>query len=211
MPMLPCDLEPLYSLLACITDSENARSISEKLLETYGSMDRIFSSHISELKTDIPGTEEFKSKVALYLETAKAITRRRKIDNFHTGEPYNEVNVGKFLMSLFLFEPMEKVYMLFYDAKMRYVGIELVSSGTVNTSHITIRRALEISLRHNASYVVIAHNHPFGKSTPSPDDITTTHNLSSAFTEIGLKLLEHFVVGASSVTKVSSLSSESLR
>ena len=211
MSMLPCDLEPLYSLLACVTDGENAEKISKSLLDTFGSMDRIFSSHISELKREIPGTSEFKSKIAFLLETAKAITRRCRMEDFRVGDIYDEIRVVKFLLSLFLFEPMEMVYMLFFDDKMRYIGMELVSSGTVNTSHITVRRALELSVRHNASNIVLAHNHPLGKPIPSADDISTTHNLASAFREIGLRLLEHYVIAGASFNKILSLATGDLR
>lgn len=202
MSMLPCDLEPLYSLLACVTTSENALSISNHLMDVFGSMDRIFSCHISEIKREIEGTEEFRNKIAFLLENAKSLTRRRMMDGLSAGDRYTEVAVVKYLFGLFRFEPTEKVYMLFFDSKMRYVGKELVSSGTVNTTHVTIRRALEISLRHSASYIVLAHNHPLGKPDPSADDISTTNNLITAFAETGLKLLEHYIIGGASFAKI---------
>ena len=211
MPMLPCDLEPLYRLLTCVTDNENALVIANSLMEIYGSMERIFSCHISELKREIPGSAEFKSKVAFFLETVKSISRRRRMETYAIGDIYNEISVVNFLLGLYLFEPMEMVNMLFFDSKMRYIGMELISSGTVNTSHITIRRALEVSLRHNASYVVIAHNHPMGSPTPSPDDVSTTRSLASAFSETGLRLIEHFILSGASYTKILSMSSGTLR
>ena len=206
MSMLPCNLEPLYSLLACVTNPENALAVANHLMDAFGSMDRIFSCHISEIKREIKGTEDFRNKVAFLLESAKSLTRRRMMGAFTLGERYHEVAVVKHLFGLFYFEPTEKVYMLFFDSKMRYLGKELVSSGTVNTSHVTIRRALEISLRHSASYVILAHNHPFGKPNPSADDISTTNNLITAFAETGLKLLEHYIIGGASFSKILSSS-----
>ena len=211
MLLLPCDLEPLYGLLRNVTTEENALAISRSLVETYGSIERIFSCHISELKREIPGSEELKSKIAFYIETIKAITRRRRMEGFTIGENYNEAKVAKYLLGLYLFESSEIVYMLFFDKKMCYIGKELVSYGTVNTSHITIRRALETSLRHNASYVVLAHNHPLGKPIPSPDDISTTNNLTAAFAETGIKLLDHYVVSGASFTQLSHLPTGTFR
>ena len=49
MSMLPCNLEPLYSLLACVTNPENALAVANHLMDAFGSMDRIFSCHISEI------------------------------------------------------------------------------------------------------------------------------------------------------------------
>lgn len=211
MHSLPCNLEPLYSLLCCVTDSENAFAVAESLMKTFGSIERIFSSHISEIQREIKGSAEFVNKVAFFLETTKALTRRRKMEVLNIGDLYSECTVVKYLLGLFLFEPMEKVYMLFFDNKTRYIGKELVSSGTVNTSHITIRQALEISLRHNASYVILAHNHPLGNPTPSPEDISTTHNLIAAFGETGVKLLEHYIICGSSFEKVLALANSTLR
>ena len=211
MPLLPCDPEPLYSLLKNVTTGENALEIAHTLMQAYGSIERIFSCHISELEREIPGSSELKSKIAFYIETIKSITRRRRMEGLEIGENYNESKVAKYLLGLYLFESSEIVYMLFFDKNMRYIGKEFVSHGTVNTSHITIRRALEISLRHNASYVVLAHNHPLGRPTPSPDDVSTTNNLSAAFSETGIKLLEHFVISGASFSQISHLSDGTLR
>ena len=211
MPLLPCDLEPLYSLLKNVTTEENALLVADTLMQTYGSVERIFSCHISELEREIPGSPELKSKISFYIETIKSITRRRRMEDFEVGENYNESKVAKYLLGLYLFESSEIVYMLFFDKRMRYIGKELVSYGTVNTSHITIRRALEISRRHNASYVVLAHNHPLGRPTPSPEDVSTTNNLTLAFAETGIKLLDHFVISGASFAQISHLSVGTLR
>ena len=46
-----------------------------------------------------------------------------------------------------------------------------------------------------AARVVVAHNHPSGDSTPSPQDVALTKRLSKAGREIGLEVLDHIVLG----------------
>ena len=71
---------------------------------------------------------------------------------------------------------------------------EQVGEGTVNSSEVLPRRAVEAAIGCSADGVIIAHNHPLGKPNPSKDDCRFTETFSSLFTACGIRFLGHYIV-----------------
>jgi DNA repair protein RadC len=55
-----------------------------------------------------------------------------------------------------------------------------------------VRRALIL----NATHIIVAHNHPSGKSLPSEDDIRLTHELINLLKQFNIPLIDHIIIGA---------------
>jgi DNA repair protein RadC len=51
------------------------------------------------------------------------------------------------------------------------------------------------ALLANAAAIIVAHNHPSGDPTPSPDDAALTARLAAAGEMLGVPLLDHIVIG----------------
>ncbi len=51
------------------------------------------------------------------------------------------------------------------------------------------------ALRHNAVHVILLHNHPSGDPAPSREDISITRRIIEAGDIIGIKLLDHIIIG----------------
>lgn len=90
----------------------------------------------------------------------------------------------------------EHVYMVCLDIKGRLIGCALVSSGSFNASFFPVRDILQKALLLNAASIAICHNHPSGDITPSPEDINATKQLKNACEVIGIKLVDHLIIGA---------------
>lgn len=80
------------------------------------------------------------------------------------------------------------------DTKHRVMGVEMVSIGSLDHTFMAPREIYRLALVHNAAALVVAHNHPSGDATPSPDDIAVTRRLLRAGELIGVDLLDHLVV-----------------
>ncbi|MFN7098349.1 MAG: JAB domain-containing protein, partial [Gammaproteobacteria bacterium] len=55
---------------------------------------------------------------------------------------------------------------------------------------------------HNAAAIIFVHNHPSGVATPSQSDIQLTKELNTALKHIGVRLLDHFIVGDGDVVSL---------
>jgi len=90
---------------------------------------------------------------------------------------------------------VEQCHMLVLDTKHRLIERVLLSIGTVDHTFMAPREVYRAALLRDASAIVLAHNHPSGDSEPSPDDRAVTRRLSSAGDLLGVRLLDHLVIG----------------
>jgi DNA repair protein RadC len=73
--------------------------------------------------------------------------------------------------------------------------IDLVSLGSVNHANVIQREAFRLAVLKGCSAVVFAHNHPSGSSLPSAEDFAITRTLTQAGLILGIKVLDHVIVG----------------
>ncbi len=89
----------------------------------------------------------------------------------------------------------EHFIVLALDGKGRVLALEEVSVGTLTASLVHPREVLKMLVLLNAASFVVVHNHPSGDPTPSPEDVALTSRLRSAADLIGIKLVDHVVLG----------------
>ena len=84
---------------------------------------------------------------------------------------------------------------LFLDTKNTLIADEEQAKGTVNHVPVYPREVVKRALELGATAIILVHNHPSGDPAPSPEDVATTHRLVSAGDILGIRLLDHVVVG----------------
>jgi len=89
----------------------------------------------------------------------------------------------------------EFLYIVAVNTKCKPIGVFEVSHGTVNNSFFSPREIFIKALLTGAVYIILAHNHPSGDITPSPDDVEATKRIKEAGDLIGIGLLDHIIVG----------------
>ena len=101
---------------------------------------------------------------------------------------------GDYLLPRFDKERNEVVYILCLDGKCKVIDCKKVGEGSINSAGVPIRRVVELALNLNATFVVLAHNHPTGLALPSAEDIETTRIVASALQVVDVALLDHIIV-----------------
>lgn len=89
----------------------------------------------------------------------------------------------------------EHFYVIATDTKSNPIGVFDVAHGATDGSYVQPREILVRLLLCGASAAFLVHNYPSGDPNPSSDDFETTTRFKAAFQLIGLKLLDHIVVG----------------
>ncbi len=90
--------------------------------------------------------------------------------------------------------PHEVFGCLFLDTRHRLIQYEELFRGTVDGATVYPREVLKRSLHHNATAVIIGHNHPSGVAEPSEADQSITLRLARALALVDIRLLDHLVV-----------------
>lgn len=89
----------------------------------------------------------------------------------------------------------EHMLLLCLDAKYQPVAAHVVSTGSLTLCIVHPREVFKAAVLSNAAAIVLAHNHPSGDPTPSPEDRELTGRLQECGDLMGIRLLDHLVVG----------------
>ena len=95
------------------------------------------------------------------------------------------------------FEPLdrEQFVVLLLDGKNRVLGFNVVSTGSLTAALVHPREVFKPAILANAAAVILVHNHPSGDPDPSAEDRAITARLSQAGELMGIKILDHVVIG----------------
>ena len=96
----------------------------------------------------------------------------------------------------------EEFHVLWLDNRHRILDCEKLFTGTIDGSSVYPREVVRAALRVNACAAILAHNHPSGVAEPSAADRVITDELRDALKLIGVRILDHIVVGAQCVSMV---------
>ena len=81
------------------------------------------------------------------------------------------------------------------NTKNEPTNISVVAVGTLNKAIVHPREVFKTAILSNAASIIAFHNHPSGETTPSDQDIQLTHRLVEAGELLGIKLLDHLIIG----------------
>lgn len=88
----------------------------------------------------------------------------------------------------------EHFLVLMLDSRYRVIGVNTVSVGTLTASLVHPRETFKPAILAGAAAIVVAHNHPSGECSPSPEDVATTRRLAKAGELLGIGVLDHVIV-----------------
>jgi DNA repair protein RadC len=88
------------------------------------------------------------------------------------------------------------------DAKNRILKDCRISEGTLTNSLIHPREAFKDAIKESAASIIFVHNHPSGDPSPSREDILITERLVNVGDLIGIRVLDHIIVGDGKYTSM---------
>lgn len=100
------------------------------------------------------------------------------------------------LFSFLTTEAKEYFFTMHMDGKNRIACIDCVSVGSLNQSIVHPREVFKTALLSSAAGIILVHNHPTGDPSPSSEDITLTRRLKEAGDLLGIRVLDHVIVGS---------------
>ena len=88
------------------------------------------------------------------------------------------------------------------NTKNEPTNISVVSLGTLNKAIVHPREVFKTAILSNAASIMAFHNHPSGETTPSQQDIQLTNRLYEVGELLGIKLLDHLIIGDGTFTSL---------
>lgn len=108
------------------------------------------------------------------------------------------VSVAKELVKNLYKNVVENEYfcVIFLNNSGMYIAHKHISKGSVSECPIYMREIIKEVLNHNASSVILCHNHPGGMLEASNADIRVTKDVIEACKTIHVNVLDHVIVTA---------------
>lgn len=118
------------------------------------------------------------------------------------GRISNPEDAGAFLRMRLGALLHEEFHILWLDQQHRILDCQRLFTGTIDGASVHPREVVRAALAINASAVVLAHNHPSGNPEPSTADRAITQELIGALRLVGVRVLDHLVIGAGQVVSM---------
>lgn len=185
------DRELLALVLRNGARGESALDLASGLLAEYGSLTALAAALPEELERR-PGVGAAKSAALV----AAFQLGRRAATPIATGLVLRSPDdVAAAAKSHLAGRRRERVVVLVCDGANQLRNTVVVAEGSIDRSLVPVREILNAVLRYDGKAFAVAHNHPNGDPTPSEADRRVTLELSAAADAVGLRFLDHVVLG----------------
>jgi len=186
----------LAILLRTGAAGKNVTELAREILRRYGGLAALAKTDFDELLASrIKGIGRVKAmELAAALELGRRAARQGPV---HDTTPVREPEtVYRILAPLTRTIQQEVFWALLLDTKNKLIGQPVETTrGLLDTSPVHPREVFSKAVRYGAAAVILAHNHPSGDPVPSKEDIDITRRLIEAARILGIRLVDHVIVG----------------
>ncbi len=170
--------------------------LAEQVLSAFGGLRGLSQASVAELSEAVHGLGPAKAaQVLAALELGQRAATLRPDERPQVKSPGDAANL---LMGDMAYFQQEHLRVLILDTRNYVVNNwrNSLYKGTLNSSVVRVAEVFREAIRCNAAAIIIAHNHPSGDPTPSPEDIRVTRQIRQAGELLDIELLDHLVIGA---------------
>lgn len=181
----------LELLLFYAVPRQDTNVIAHELLNKFNSLSGVFNAPYEEL-VKITGLGE---NGATLLKLVPQLLSVYSVD-INKNQPMNDIKmICSYFYGCYIGVKTEQLRVCCLDDRLNIISCNVIQDGGVNAVPINVRKIVEATYRSNCSMIIIAHNHPNGDALPSDADIKVTRQLYHTLSSVGIKLLDHIIVG----------------
>ena len=186
----------LLAIIICSGAASHGKSavdLSRSLIENFGSLAGIAAASVSEL-CSVPGMGETKAaQVKGALELGKRFVSEKHApygNNFSTS-----AEVSAYFIPMLQDSKKELFKIVLLDSQNCMMRDVTISEGSLTASIVHPREVFKPAIRESAAAIILIHNHPSGDPAPSREDKAITSKLVSTGEMVGIKVLDHIIIG----------------
>lgn len=170
----------------------DVKPIAKELLSKFGS----FNSIINATKEKLLSVSGVNETTFLNFQITKELLQRLLLEQVIKQNVIASwgdlVDYLKLTMSHL---PIEQFRVLFLNKKNILIESEIMASGTIDQAPVYPREVIKRALFHEASAIILVHNHPSGSPKPSSFDIDLTSQIVSACKTVNISVHDHVIIG----------------
>jgi DNA repair protein RadC len=197
-PQALSDAELLAVLLRCGTRGRNAIELAQAHILAFGSLRELLLAEWPRWQKKTGDGRVGGVGVARYaaLQAGLELARRHLLEPMKVGSALAEPDATrKFLLAQLRNRPYEVFCALYLNNRHRLLAFEELFRGTTDNATVHIKEVMRQAIVHNATAVIVAHNHPSGVMEPSQADEYITRRLRDSLALMEVRMLDHVIVG----------------
>ncbi|HRU74420.1 MAG TPA: DNA repair protein RadC [Caldisericia bacterium] len=177
-------------------EGESAEELAKKILNKYKSLREIDSVSIDEL-CKIEGIGLAKAaQIKASFEIGKRLMKETSSEKKKIKSPDDIIDfVSEYYGSYLRDVKKEFFNIILLDIKNKVIDSIELSKGSINASVVDPKEVIKEATLKSASSIILVHNHPSGDTEPSTDDINITKKIKEACDIVGIKVLDHIIIG----------------
>ncbi|MCR4426571.1 MAG: DNA repair protein RadC [Firmicutes bacterium] len=184
--------ELIAVIIRCGMRGESAVDVGNRVIGTVGSPRRLATAGLLELAA-IPGIGPVRAaQIKASIELGRRLLAGDGETRVGVGSPGEAASL---LMPAMRYLDREEFRAIFLDTRNRVIDTATISIGSLNSSIVHPREVFREAIRAASAGIILAHNHPSGDPSPSPDDIAITQRLARAGSLLGIEVLDHIIIG----------------
>ncbi|HEX9955422.1 MAG TPA: DNA repair protein RadC [Allosphingosinicella sp.] len=196
------DHELVEYLLALAIPRRDTKPLAKKLLHDFGGLGGLLTAD-AEAIVRIGGVSEG-AAAALKIAQASAL---RLLEKNIEGRPIlgSWQALLDYLHADMAHNPVERVRVLYLNAKNMLIRNERMSEGSVDEAAVYVREVIRHALDYHATAIILVHNHPSGDPQPSAQDIRLTREIAEAARPLRISVHDHVIIGSSGYSSMRSM------
>jgi DNA repair protein RadC len=191
-PQALSNAELIAILLRVGVPGENAVQVGQRLLQIFGGIAGIHRAPFDELLRQHGMGEAKAAQIKAAIELGRRLTLESPEERPTINSPGDAAALLQYEMQAL---EQEHLRVMLLDRRNRVLEVVDLYRGSVSSSQIRVGEIFREAVRKNASAIIVAHNHPSGDPTPSPDDVAVTRAILQAGKMLDVDVLDHLVIG----------------
>jgi DNA repair protein RadC len=184
--------ELLAILLRVGVEGENAVQLGQRLLTEFGGLQGIHRTSPLELQKTRGIGEAKAAQLLAAIELGRRLNSLQPEDRPAVHSPKDAADLVMYEMSGL---SQEHLWTILLDTRNRVLDIKRLYQGSLNSSNVRVAEVFREPIVRNAAALIVAHNHPSGDPSPSPEDVALTRALVETGKLLDIQVLDHIVVG----------------
>jgi DNA repair protein RadC len=180
-------------LLALALPRRDTKPLAKKMIADFGGFAQLLSADADTIMRRCEVSENVAGAIKIAQATAVRFLKtqvqgQKVLGSWQALMDYLAVDMG--------FLPIERVRVLYLNAKNVLVRDHLLSEGSVDEAAVYVREVIRGAVDSHATAMILVHNHPSGDPQPSQADIGLTREIIEAARPLKIQVHDHVIVGA---------------
>ena len=171
---------------------ENAVQVAQRLLDAFGGVTGLHRAAFEE----VCAQHGIGTAKAAQIKSALELGYRMKHESLEKATIHSPEEAAQLILHDMGVLEQEELWVILLDTRNKLISIENIYRGSLNSSQVRVGELFKNAIRRNSASLIVAHNHPSGDPTPSPDDIAVTRAIVEAGNLLDVDVLDHLVIGS---------------